>query len=34
MRVGIYYWQKVTNKVRISVRYVRDNLPPPCIRIF
>jgi hypothetical protein len=34
MRVGIYYWQKVTSKVRISVRYVRDNLPPPCIRIF
>jgi hypothetical protein len=34
VRIGAYYWQKVTAKVRLTERFVRQHLSPPRIRLF
>lgn len=34
VRVGSYYWQRVTAKVRLTRKFIRENLPPPHIRLF
>lgn len=34
VRVGFYYWQRVTEKVGLTKRLVQEQLPPPRIRSF
>ncbi|MFN2455656.1 MAG: transposase [Pyrinomonadaceae bacterium] len=34
VRVGAYYWHTVTAKVRLTPKFIRENLPPPHIRLF
>jgi len=34
VRIGAYYWQKVTAQVRLTEKFVRQHLPPPRIRLF
>ncbi len=33
-RIGCYYWQKVTKRVKLSTRFVQEHLPPPRLRVF
>jgi hypothetical protein len=33
-RIGSYYWQKVTKQVKLTSLFVRQNLPPPRLRVF
>lgn len=33
-RVGAYYWHEVTRRTRLTLRFVRENLPPPRLRVF
>jgi hypothetical protein len=34
VRIGSYHWQKITEQVKLTVRYVRQHLPPPRLRVF
>jgi hypothetical protein len=33
-RIGSYYWGKVSKRVRLTARFVREHLPPPHLRVF
>ena len=33
-RIGSYYWQQVSRRVRLTSRFVRGHLPPPRLRMF
>jgi len=33
-RIGSYYWQKVTKRLKLTMRFVREHLPPPRLRMF
>lgn len=33
-RIGSYYWQKITKQLKLTTRFVRENLPPPQLRMF
>ncbi len=33
-RIGSYYWQQMSRKVKLTARYVREHLPPPRLRVF
>ncbi len=33
-RVGSYYWLKVTGRLKLTARFVREHLPPPRLRVF
>jgi Transposase DDE domain len=33
-RIGSYYWQRMSKKVKLTARYVREHLPPPRLRVF
>ena len=33
-RIGSYYWQKMTRRVKLTKRFVREHLPPPQLRVF
>ena len=33
-RTGSYYWQKVTKRLKLTMRFVREHLPPPRLRMF
>jgi hypothetical protein len=33
-RIGSYYWQRVTKRLRLTTRFVREHLPPPRLRVF
>jgi hypothetical protein len=33
-RIGSYYWQKVTKRLKLTTRLVREHLPPPRLRVF
>jgi hypothetical protein len=34
VRVGSYYWLKMSRQVRLTVSFVRSHLPPPRLRMF
>lgn len=34
VRVGSYYWQAVSQQLRLTAKFVREHLPPPRLRIF
>jgi Transposase DDE domain len=34
VRVGSYYWQKVSKQLRLTASFVRQHLPPPRLRMF
>lgn len=34
VRVGFYYWRKVTEKVRLTKKFIQEHLPLPRIRLF
>jgi hypothetical protein len=33
-RIGSYYWQRMTKRVRLTAKFVREHLPPPRLRVF
>jgi hypothetical protein len=33
-RVGSYYWQKVSKRLKLTAQFVREHLPPPRLRMF
>lgn len=33
-RIGSYYWRKMTRVLKLTIRFVRENLPPPQLRVF
>jgi len=33
-RIGSYYWLKITTRLRLTTRFVREHLPPPRLRVF
>jgi hypothetical protein len=33
-RIGSYYWQKMSKRVRLTAKFVREHLPPPRLRVF
>lgn len=33
-RVGSYYWQQMSQRLRLTARFVRSHLPPPRLRVF
>jgi hypothetical protein len=33
-RIGSYYWQKMSKRLRLSSRFVREHLPPPRLKVF
>ena len=33
-RIGSYYWQKMTKQLKLTIRFVREHLPPPRLRVF
>lgn len=33
-RVGSYYWQKMTKRLRLTAKFVRKHLTPPRLRMF
>jgi hypothetical protein len=33
-RIGSYYWQQMSKRLRLTVRFVREHLPPPRLRLF
>ena len=33
-RIGSYYWRKVTKRLKLTTRFVREHLPPPRLRVF
>ena|GEM_PF-4788923 len=34
VRVGAYYWQQMSRRVRLTAQFVREHLPPPRLRMF
>lgn len=33
-RIGSYYWQQMTKRLKLTLRFVRAHLPPPHLRVF
>jgi hypothetical protein len=33
-RIGSYYWLKMTRRLKLTVSFVREHLPPPRLRMF
>ena len=33
-RIGSYYWRKMSRELKLTARFVRENLPPPQLRMF
>jgi hypothetical protein len=33
-RIGSYYWQQMSKRLRLTARFVRSHLPPPRLRVF
>jgi hypothetical protein len=33
-RVGSYYWQQMSRRLRLTTQFVREHLPPPRLRVF
>lgn len=33
-RIGSYYWRKVSQRLRLTAKFVRQYLPPPHLRVF
>ncbi len=33
-RIGSYYWHKMSKRLRLTARFVREHLPPPRLRVF
>ena len=33
-RIGSYYWQRITRRVRLTAKFVHEHLPPPRLRLF
>lgn len=33
-RIGSYYWQEVSQRLRLTAQFVRQHLPPPSLRMF
>ena len=33
-RIGAYYWQSITKRLKLTTRFVREHLPPPRLRMF
>ena len=33
-RIGSYYWQKMSKRLRLTAKFVRQFLPPPRLRVF
>src|SRR5215211_8434435 len=33
-RIGAYYWQHMSKRLRLTAKFVREHLPPPRLRIF
>jgi hypothetical protein len=33
-RIGSYYWHKLSKRLRLTARFVREHLPPPRLRLF
>ena len=33
-RIGSYYWQRMSKRLRLTAKFVREHLPPPRLRIF
>jgi len=33
-RIGSYYWQKMSKRLRLTARFVQEHLPPPRLRLF
>ena len=34
VRIGCYYWPRMTRRVRLTAKFVREHLPPPRLRLF
>jgi len=34
LRIGILFWRKVTEKIKLTTKFIKANLPPPKVRIF
>lgn len=34
VRVGAYYWQQMSKKLKLTASFVREHLPPPQLRMF
>jgi hypothetical protein len=33
-RIGAYYWQKMSKRLKLTAGFVREHLPPPRLRVF
>jgi len=33
-RIGSYYWREVSQRLRLTAKFVREHLPPPRLRVF
>jgi hypothetical protein len=33
-RIGSYYWQQMSKRLRLTAKFVREHLPPPRLRMF
>jgi hypothetical protein len=33
-RIGSYYWQTVSKRLKLTAKFVREHLPPPRLRVF
>lgn len=33
-RIGSYYWQQATKRLKLTAKFVREHLPPPQLRVF
>ncbi len=33
-RIGSYYWQRMSKRLRLTARFVQEHLPPPRLRVF
>jgi hypothetical protein len=33
-RIGSYYWQRLAKRLKLTVRFIREHLPPPRLRLF
>ena len=33
-RIGSYYWQQMSKRLRLTAQFVREHLPPPRLRVF
>jgi hypothetical protein len=34
VRIGSYYWQQMSTRLRLTAQFVREHLPPPRLRLF